>query len=412
MPKFVLPEHFLVKLLNLRSNFQEREQINLEEASQPYAISRFFGATDVHARKQQIYFIEKMLIALAKDLFPSPDNGFDRQKHLTALQVLVVVCFFIKSRINKNYLSSSSSSTLAQLINEAMSLDINPMDPATQACCLLATERFTASEHCFESLNSYLKKQISVHEWHEFTNFVSDECKLLNKEFTNNYPITSIMMPLVAKPCETAGYALGWVFGNWLGKSAALLSTHTAITVTLGSGLILLLGPSATLGALLITPTLAGQILETYCGISLAFIMGKSMNLVGNSVGFTVGMSLDLSMQLLWKICSVIANHFQDQSPYSKLTGIDLTDGIAVISGIPLEFGHVELSEKQKELQSIPVVVALDNNELLVRFAGTNKRIPLSSDICETLNDLKKLEMQKLPCELTRKTETETYSLG
>lgn len=165
------------------------------------------------------------------------------------------------------------------------------------------------------------------------------------------------MMPLVAKPCETAGYALGWVFGNWLGKSAALLSTHTAITVTLGSGLILLLGPSATLGALLITPTLAGQILETYCGISLAFIMGKSMNLVGNSVGFTVGMSLDLSMQLLWKICSVIANHFQDQSPYSKLTGIDLTDGIAVISGIPLEFGHVELSEKQRNSNPFPLLL-------------------------------------------------------
>ncbi|PJE15806.1 hypothetical protein, partial [Legionella sp.] len=226
--KFVLSEEFIFKLLSLRRDYEEREKITLSKASQPYAISRFFGATDVELRDQQIYRIEKMLIALAKDLTLSK-NGFNQQKYLTALQVLVTLCFYTKSQIHRNYTLPYSASTLSQLIDEAMPLTaLNVMDPETQACCLLTTDNFLKSDHCLESLNACLKKQITALEWRDFSHFVSTECGLLDKKYVENYPITSIMMPLVAKPCEVAGYTLGWVFGNWVGKSASLLSTHTA----------------------------------------------------------------------------------------------------------------------------------------------------------------------------------------
>lgn len=411
--KFVLPEqHFIIKLLNLRSDYEAREGIILSKASQPYAVSRFFGATDVEARERQICFIEKMLIALAKDLNPH-EKGFNKQKYLTALQVLVTQCFYTKSQIHRDYTHPYSSSTLSQLIDEAMTLTaLNAVDPETQACCLLTSEHLQKSELCLESLNACLKKQITALEWRDFSNFVSTECGLLDEKYVVNYPITSIMMPLVAVPSKLAGYTVGWVFGNWFGKSASLLSTHTAVAMTLGSGLVFLFGPSAALGAILITPALAGQLIETYCGISLSIIMGETMNLVGNGVGFTVGMPLDLAVQLLGKTCSTITNFYQDSSTYPPLTGISLTDGVSIIDGRPIEFDHInQLTEElHKNLKSVPIIVAIEENQLIVKYEGVTKKIAIATDAQEAIEELKKLGLEQKIAEFEEGPEAEVVS--
>lgn len=411
--KFVLPEQqFIIKLLNIRPDYEQREGITLSKASQPYAVSRFFGATDVEARDRQIYFIEKMLIAFAKDLNP-PENGFNKQKYLTALQMLVSLCFYTKSQIHSNYTSPYSASTLSQLIDEAMSLsELNVMDPESQACCLLTAEGLFKSEHCLESLNACLKKQITALEWRDFSNFVSTECGLLDKKYVVNYPITSIMMPLVAVPSKIAGYTVGWVFGNWFGKSAALLSTHTAVAMTLGSGLVFLFGPSAALGAILITPALAGQLIETYCGISLGIIMGETMNLVGNGVGFTVGMPLDLAVKLLGKTCSVITDLYQNNPAYPQLTGISLSDGVSICEGKPIEFGHVDqlTEELHKNLKSIPIIVAIEGNQLIVKYEGVTRKVPIAAETQEAIEELNRLGLQQKVVEIEDRPEVEVVN--
>jgi len=63
--KFILPDAtFITNLSTLRTDYEIKVGIKLENASQPYAITCFFGATNVNARSQQIGFIEKWVILL------------------------------------------------------------------------------------------------------------------------------------------------------------------------------------------------------------------------------------------------------------------------------------------------------------------------------------------------------------
>ncbi|CDZ78712.1 hypothetical protein BN59_03024 [Legionella massiliensis] len=375
---FVLSDEFIIKLKKIRASYEALAKINLSEASQPYAISIFFGAKDIKMRNRQISFIESMLAYLEKDLPQTPDDSFDSQRYLAALQILVCVSFYVKSQIDKTYtlpLRSSASATLGQLLDDAMGLTYtNPLDLETQTYCLLAAKRLIQTPGCYETINSCLKDSIPPKLWNDFTEFVYHESKPLNQNLLANFPATSIMIPIFAKPLELAGYATGFVLGDIVSKSTKLMPAQYALTTVVGSGLVLFVGSGGSLAAVFIAPTLASRLLDAYCGITLAWVMGNSMKLVGKGLGFGVGMTLDLSWKMLYSICSQIASLNNQKS--LKLTGVSLHDGQRIIDGVPFKF--IKLEECPPDHSLATVNINLAESSLSLQIDEKQTTIPLT----------------------------------
>lgn len=414
---FILSGEFIPKLSNLRPEYEERTKIpSLKDAPQPYAITRFFGAKDVESRDLQISLFEEFLAGLLKD-FPMPADesfnkknflralkrefhspkasNFNAEKYLTALKVLVALCFYTKFQIDKTYtLRSAESAILGQLLDEAMGLtSLNAIDEESKACCLLGARRFLKASGSYEEINACLNKPISELQWKHFSDFVAKECKLLDKKYIKNfYPMTSLMMPVFAKPMELTGYAAGFVFGGILAESSLALHTRYVLTASI-SGCILVIAPSASIGVMLFVPAIAGRFLDATLGISSAWLMGTSMKMVGKGIGFGVGMSLDLSMKLLYKAYSLLVGLSFGKSHQEKLTGISLIDGRCFIEGALVEVVELDnltnkLSANNKEY---PVTFEVIGDELIISVNEQKARIVLNRDDQSSLIELQKV---------------------
>ena len=372
---FVLSDDFVTQLSELRKNYEKEASIDLEHAPQPYARIRFFGAKDIDSRKKQISFIEQWVNVFKEDL--SEDNPLrspkERHRRILALHVLISVCFYTTSQIDGTYsVRSGASAILEKLICKAMGVSkTNYIDNETKARCFLAAKHYLIKDGHLEIINAHLSAPIHEKQWGEFLIFITRQCDALDTKYKTNYPITSIMMPLVAKPLEFAGYATGYVFGDMIGKSSELLSTQKTMTALLGSCVFAIAGSSsgASLGVILFVPTCAGRIVRAFCGISLASLMGTALSHVGQGVGFGVGMSLDLSCKLLYNACDLLANLCRD---HKKLTGTSLVSGHRIIEGVEFvpEDSDSIPEELSREFAQFPVEVEANETELKVTING------------------------------------------
>ncbi len=363
---FVLPDDAIIQLRKLRQDYEKIAEVDLKSTPQPYAIRLFFGAKDIESRNGQISFIEQWIAHFQKDL--SETNTFDSldalQHHISALRCIMAVCFYVKFKIEGTYtLRSGASAVLGQLINKAIGINSdNMMDKETEACCLLAAKHYLAGARQFEAFNADAQALITQKQWSDFSYFITRQWVLLDKKYQIDYPITSIMMPIFAQPMKFAGYATGYVLGD---MTSQLLPTRYALMTMIGSCVFAVMGTTSTVGTMLV----AGRVLDTFCGISLAWVMGTTLNLVGKGVGFGVGMSLDLSWKLLYNACSLLTNLYHN---HSKLTGISLIDGHRVTDGVHLQFEELaNLCEKSmNDIDEPPVEINVDETGFTITING------------------------------------------
>ena len=337
---FVFLNNVIPEFQSLRKNYEAAAHIDLDKARQPYTISCFFGAKDVDSRKKQIVFIEQWLTVLNKDLSTTGifDSSEARERHIRASRLLMVVGFYIISQIDSTYkVRSGSSATLAQLIHKAMGISsLNSMDEETRACCLLTSNRYLEESRSFDAANALLSTAFKEREWYDFLVFTQAQCSLLDAKYRVHYPIASLLMPICAKPLELAGYATGYVLGDTLGRSNEFLPARCALTIVLGSCVVGITGPSVSVGIMLFA---SGRILDTFCGISLAWLMGSALKTVGQGIGFGIGIPLDLACKLLNSATIALGNIY---SCSAKLTGISLIDGRPVIDGVAIKLEALE----------------------------------------------------------------------
>lgn len=336
---FILNKDFISKLSTIRSDYEARSNIPpLNESSQPRAISLFFGAKDVETRNKQIHFIEQWLSVLMKDLPSQENKEFDLNRCLRALQVMVGLCFYVKSQISESYVVlSPSSSVLGQLIDEAMGITrLNPIDEEVRQTCLLSTDRYLSNSECREKVNSVIAPEsYSEIDWHLLINFVKGQTQSMDMSFLRDYPITTYAIPLFSRPMELAGITIGFCAGQTIANTTKIIPVRDKLTAAISTGVFMFMGPGAGLGVALLAPTCASRILDTFCGISLAVVMGTAMKILGQGLGFGVGMSLDLSWKLLNKMSNVILT--MQKEPQTAPTGISLIDGSCFINGESVE---------------------------------------------------------------------------
>lgn len=340
---FVLSENFITQLGNIRKNYEKEAGVKLDQAAQPYSISLFFGAKDVDSRKKQIVFIEQWLSALHRHVSLTPvfDSQEALQDHITALRVLVAVGLYIKFQIDGTYTFGSGASTLLErLIGQAMGVSRNnTIDEETRACCLLAAKRFLSTEGCFESVNARLRPPFTEQQWLNFVEFVNKQSELLDSKYKTDYPITMVMMSAMAKPMELVGNATGYLVANVLVKSSVFHPARYALTAMVGSGVFVLIGPTANVGALILVPAITGQAIDFLCGASMAWAMGKALKWVGQGIGMGVGIPLDMSKKLLDKTYGLLDSK-PDIDP--TLRGIVLIDGRMIVDAEDLSMDDFE----------------------------------------------------------------------
>lgn len=340
---FILSHEFIDALFSLRKAYEKASGFKLTAKAKHAPLGVFFGKKDLSTRHEQISFIEKWLTVFQPHLEekqewsesnkPIEQTNFSEaiESQLMMLRILFIACLYIRQKINATYLvRSENNSILEKLLNQAIGLSAeNCIDEETRACCLLSTLQFLDTH-----TNSAL--HFTGREWNNFYYFVSEEKKKLNEKHITNYPITNLMLPIFVKPFELLGYSTGFILGDILGKSTQLLHTKYALTAAISSGLLFILGPTKKVGLMLLVPTYAGSILDTFSGLTLAWLFGSLGNVTGKGLGVGIGMPLDLSYKLIQKILASGRKFGEDKNNQTKPSGICLVDGSCCINGIKL----------------------------------------------------------------------------
>ncbi|STX51160.1 Dot/Icm secretion system substrate [Legionella busanensis] len=419
-----LTDSFLTKLQTLRADYENRTKLNLESSPHPYKVSLFFGKKDVKTRFKQITFIENWLTLLKPKL--KPDLNFNSteefQEHLLALRVLATITFFVRNQIDETYtIRSGSNATLMQLLDEALSLNrTNVVDEESYVSCLSTTQTFISNmplakvNHLLLAATTNAKNAyINELEWNKFTQFV-------NKQFISHtdpvqnkykdYPITAITVPLFALPLRATGTSVGWLLGDLTSKSYSLLPMRQSFTAIFASGLVLFLGPTSSMGIMLVAPTYAGKLLDTFFGVSFAYLLGSAMGLLGKGLGWSIGMSLDLSWKLLGSACSLIAVAYSGKA-HELLTGFTLTNGHRVLNGMELQF--MDLPEFEKIIaanyEPKPIIInhtkegfaiKIGDEETKIKWiTASEPNLPHLQELITKLKEKQTVRIEELPNE-------------
>ncbi|MFZ4077787.1 MAG: hypothetical protein ACOYKA_07365 [Legionellaceae bacterium] len=254
---FVLQHSFIMQLRELRKNYEKNAEIQLERTPQPHVISLFFGAKDIDTRRKQILFIEQWLALLNKSTDVSVIHSIEEwQQYIISLRLLVAVSMYVKSQIYGSYIvftSTGTTSVLGSLLDQALGMNRvdNGMDDETRACCLFTARGYLREATPFAATSAPVHKAMSEREWIDFHRYILDQCDALDSKYKTAYPITSIMMPLLAKPIETAEYVKGYALRDMVSQSSEFLPMRYALSAMLGSCILVILGPTSTLAAML-----------------------------------------------------------------------------------------------------------------------------------------------------------------
>lgn len=413
---FVIADSFIPNVKLIPAKYEKRSNVKLN-APPPYAISTLFGAKDITTRNKQITFVLNWLQILAADLKPDLKfvNEEQAQKHFRALRVMVAIFLFTQAEIDYTYLvRSGKNAVLGQLLDETLGINSdNLLDPETRAACLITARDYINSKDCFVNANSLLQKKIAITQWNKLSQYLSSECNSLDKKLVNHYPITSILVPLCALPLQAAGYTTGYIFGDMLGKSTKLIPAKYAVSAAIGSGLLFVIGPTASVGVMLLAPTYAGKLVDMFCGVSMAYLLGATMSMVGTAVGLSLGMTLDLSAKILYKGCSLIYEAYNGEAKLPKLTGFMLVNGHRVIEGIEIQLveqpAALSLEDNSANLEKelvtdeaaagqAPLIFEFKDSGLFLKIGDQMTEIPWNTPGIPYIEELKKKFMD-LRCE-------------
>ena len=251
--------------------------------------------------------------------------------------ILLAGLFFIKTQIGGAYwVRSATNSKLTQLIDTALAFpEGNPLDELTRNC-VLSTTKDRIHRGFTQIMDKEINALITDPQWLAFTGFIENQCEVL-KTPKENYPITAVLMPSFGKPLELAGYTIGYTLGEVFARSTFTQSTRISLSAGLGRVLLLLSGGGSTIdiGVRLVAPTYAGILLERYSGVSLAWLLGGVMSLLGKGAGYAVGMPLDMTYQL---ICHAIATIYtQNSQTIPPLSGFILVNGDYYLKGLKMQ---------------------------------------------------------------------------
>jgi hypothetical protein len=391
---FILSNDFLNKLQSIRADYEREAKVELETEQTVNRFSLFLGTKDIKARNKQITFIEAWLKVLESDLHPErmlqnaliqnaadttneernfgpeEDEAYSEavmiqaiETQVAALRLLVAVCLYLKSQID------STHSVLEQLINKALGLSsVNCMDEETRACCLLTARQYWTFKEQSEEANTLLEQKFPESQWNKFLTFIEAQCNDLPKNYPTNYPVMHTMRPFLGKSLELAGYTVGFVLGKAVGAPAKFINGKKALATALSTGLIYVIGPSATMGVMLFAPSYAGRFLDSFSGITLAWALGQAGSIAGQGIGMGLGLSLDLSRELINKSCQAICNIYSQGEEANKLSGICLINGHSFVEGVELKIIHPSRISNFEEENFVHMTI--DNNILKINYNG------------------------------------------
>lgn len=348
--RFILATNALNTIDSLRTDYENKKKIDLDETPSIIGLPKFFGGTDVETRKTQITWLRKIKTVLEPNLLKEEDikNPEQLQAHITATRVMIAACLYVQSQIG----SSKRNSALYSLIEDGLGItDENYLDEEDKEICYLAAHRVINSskialEECNEVLIKKKMKAFTEKEWKAFSKFLEESCitKKIDNPYTN-YPITSITRPLFGACFSSSGLAIGYLLGDTLSNASYLMSPKFKVTTGVGTALYVVCGASTT-GVALFAPLIATKLVNTVCSISLAQVLATIMGFLGQGIGLGIGYPLDLTYQLLWKSCSLVSNYYSKQSKTPALTGIRIVDGVPVISGLAIELCNEEIPKE------------------------------------------------------------------
>ncbi|MDP1602420.1 MAG: hypothetical protein Q8M03_04060 [Legionella sp.] len=376
---YVFPDSCISALTSIRTDFEEISKTSLDKASQPYAFAAFFGATDVKSRDWQTIFILDWLKIFKDDLKPIEllDSEDSIQKSINAKRVIVALRNFLEAEIEKKYiLRSGSNATLMRLMDSAFQIDSkNPMDEETRACCLFAAQSFLSTTSV-DTIKSKHNVVFQTSPWRKFSNHITSECRKLEETHPSSYPITSILSPALALSMGLIGNTVGFIAGDAFGKSTLFYPARYTITTALGSGILFIVGPGANMGVLLLAPSIAGKLLDRFCGLTLGGIMGVTMSTVGSGVGWAVGRSLDGVWSLFYQACCQLIGT-NSELPLPPITGFTLVDPRRINNGCEITVS--ETPQYPEGYEAHPVTITDENGEITIRIQE-EKVEPLNPD--------------------------------
>ena len=358
---YIVPNDLANKLADIRTPYTGFVKKDLNTTSQPWGISCWCGATNILARKNQITLIETIYKTQLSRFFnkegqllltpTSPRE--DVNAYFDGMRVLMAATFYIKSEISALYwLRSATNSKLFNLIDEALALPKdNIIDEATRNCALATTEAFMNRATAPQILDNDLIALNAEPEWKKFKAFIVKQCADLKIEPTN-YPITQFLMPVFGKPFEFVGYAIGWTAGGFLARSNYTQTQRLNLTSGLGNLLYTLAGGGGVMamGLGFVAPTIADRLFTHYTEITLAWLLGATMNLIGRGAGALVGLPLDATYQAA---CYAVASLYSTNGkPLPPISGFNLVNGDCYDKGI-----RIQTTEENQAIEQIALQI-------------------------------------------------------
>lgn len=391
---FILPDDFVQKLKTLRYRYEIKNNIkDMSQAQQPNHISCFFGAKDVKTRHRQIDFVEKILNHLEQKLeeidYRQPEQ-LERyiEEYIKNMRILLAVVLFVKNQINKPYWPKIGD--VSQFLKDALQESPkNILDKETKAAAFLEAKQFIQTnpfDFSFKKKNEDPMKEI----WEEFKNFIK-KSRQKSKQGTQ-YPIAKLLIPVFKTPMELTGYTSGIIVGEVISKSTRLMGTRYSLTAAIGSGVCLVMGGGAKAGVILLAPTIAGKILDTFCGISLAWLLGKTFALMGTGIGLGIGMSLDLGWLFLSKGCQYLSKIFLENNNVPAITGFSLIDGSRFINGLACQISeHDELTILEKNEDKKAISFEITPEGIIFKMSDEEQKVLWDHEALKDLIPIKEL---------------------
>ncbi len=386
--RLIIPNDTLDKLPFLREQYQQARNVNIEETPSMLGLPTMFGGTDVKTRKKQIVFLEKLFAILRPNLkkleeITSPEEF---QANVTAWRVYLTACWHVQSQNSKN-------SALSAVINEDFGITAeNYPDEEDKENCYATANRFVNTKNALEDANVALIKAklrpFTEKDWSEFTQFLSESNvkKVSTPNPYTNYPITSITQPLFAATFAYTGATVGLLSGDVISKSTKGMAAKYQLTALIG-GSLLLFGPTGPTGVALFAPVIASKLITAFCSITLAHVLGATLGIIGHGVGTAIGLPLDLAYHLLWKVCAAVGGYYYKESEAPMITGIRISDGVALISGVAITITPVE---QLTEVHQKQIIELKEDGSLYVNGKGiitAHSGIQLPSIVIDELKE-------------------------
>lgn len=353
---FILGPNKFPNLKQLRQKYQDEKNINLNASQSFFTMPTSLGGVDLLVRKEQIEFMEKILFILKPNLFNANDIKTDQEleSSLNSARTVLAASLYLKSQIN-----SKRRSVLYRLLDDMLGInETNYLDEEDQeTCCLKAREVITSEfflEHANDSLRGSEIPNLSEKEWTNFKDFLTS--KVATKKTPDSYshyPITHVTQKLCGAAGAYTGATIGILSGELISSSTRVFSSQMQLTTLIG-GTILIFQSAGPAGVALFAPAIAERLIGTFCSISLAYILGTSMRLLGQGVGIGIGMPLDLSYQLLHATCRM-AGSYISSSPETLMSGLRISDGMTVLNGIALEARSIDNVPPEFKIMTVDI---------------------------------------------------------